>query len=526
MPAGRRGRPYQVPDDTSSISSARVDVDARVGWLLLMSRLHHPDPGFGSGESFNAALHEVGLRADRSAVSRWESGKVTPRYQVLTAYEQVLGLPTGQLTSVVNALRRSLGGEDLPAWAPVLDVRHDAFHDELDRLTDAIVDGQATGAEWTSFGHHVAAAKTLYLHRGVWQLLARRLIQELSRSVGMAYLQRLEAVRLLLEHRGAQRWLLAAVGEFLDDPAVQVINDPVGVLEISRAPEAAEIVLATFFATKSSEVLWAAAEAVAIKIEARDYDREQIRRIEQSLGLRLKEPSASAGAFSDLMMALPRTAQARLLRGSRTVPDHEQLRQAAANGERFAPDTTRKVSGRLATVVRSRLPAAELYDEDKLTPRLIREALFAARGNRTHYASIFLHGSPMRAALAAALAAEIDHVGLDHPLTPRFARVLRYVVTGEQEEAMLSWLPHARGAVARDFARALGHMPSSGSLSELTSMFGHRGRDKVLLDRALLYGLGMRQDPSLTGVAADSARPDAIRSGAAWWLRQGGAVRH
>jgi len=491
-----------------------------------MSRLHHPDPGFGSGESFNAALEQVGLRADRSAVSRWESGKVTPRYQVLMAYEQALGLSPGHLTSVVNALRRSLGGQDLPAWAPVLDVGQPAFHDELDRLVDLIVEDLGTGAEWLSFGQHVAAAKNLYLHRDVWHRLTTRLIHELSLSVGVAYLQRFEAMRLLLEHRVAERWLLEAVGAFLDDPAVQVINDPVGVLEISRASEAAEIVLDTFFTTESAEVLWATGESVAIKIEAGDYDQEEIRRIELSLGRRLKQPDASAGNFSDLIMALPPAAQQRLLRESRAVPEHDQLRQAAAHGERWAPETTRRVSARLAAAVRSRLPSAQLYDDDKMTPRLIREALFAARGNRTHYASIFLHGSPMRESLAAVLATEIDRVGLDDPLTPRFARLLRYVVTVEQEEAMLAWLPQASGAVARDFARALGHMASKGSLAALTSLLERPGSDVVLLDRALLYGLGMRQDPSLAGVAADSDRSEPIRAGAEWWLARGGAVRH
>ncbi|MEP6667123.1 MAG: helix-turn-helix transcriptional regulator [Nocardioidaceae bacterium] len=134
MAPGRRGRPYQVPEDTTSLRAASVNVDARVGWLLLMSRLHHHDPDLALGEQFNAALRRVGLQADRSAVSRWESGKVTPRYSVLVAYEQALGLRAGQLTSVVNALRRALGGEGLPAWMPILDSRSEGFHERLDSL--------------------------------------------------------------------------------------------------------------------------------------------------------------------------------------------------------------------------------------------------------------------------------------------------------------------------------------------------------------------------------------------------------
>src|SRR5664279_1018400 len=87
MSAGRRGRPYQVPEDRTPLRAATVDVDARVGWLLLMSRLHHRNSELALGGPFMSALNDIGLQADRSAVSRWESGKMQPRFSVLTAYE-------------------------------------------------------------------------------------------------------------------------------------------------------------------------------------------------------------------------------------------------------------------------------------------------------------------------------------------------------------------------------------------------------------------------------------------------------
>ncbi len=522
MAAGRRGRPYQIPEDTTSLRSPTADVDARVGWLLLMSRLHHPEPGFALGESFNAALQSVGLRADRSAVSRWESGKVTPRYSVLQAYELALGMPPGQLTSVVNALRRALGGEGLPAWMPVLDPKSSSFHDELDRLFEALVEGPGTGPEWTSLAHHVAATDTMYVPSAVWKQLSQRLVQQMSRSVGITYLQRFEAMRLLLEHRIAHPWLLHAVGEFLDDPAVQIINDPIGVLELSRASEAAAVILDTFFTTQSLDVFWAAAEAVAIKIEEDCYTDAQIARIEGVVSARLKGPQATASGFEDLIMALPERSQERLLYASRGVTGHEELAQAAAHGERFSPVTTRRVSQRVAEAVRERLPASNLYDEDKMTPRLIREALFAARGNRTHYACIFLHGSPIRSPLSAALADEIEAVGLDDPMTPRFVRLIRYLASPSQEEQMLSWLPKAPPMVARDLALGLGHIDSQHSLDELVPLIAG---DRSPLDRALLYGLGMRQASAMHEVAADERQPQHVRDGAAWWIRQGGAVR-
>src|SRR5262245_10354627 len=203
MPAGRRGRPYQVPVDDTPINGPTVDVDARVGWLLLMSRLHHRDPDLALGESFNTALRGVGLQADRSAVSRWESGKVTPRYSVLVAYEHALDLRPGQLTSVVNALRRAYGGAQLAAWMPVLDPTSERVHTTLDGLFDSLLDGEGTGSEWTLLGQHVTTAGTVYVPSRLWQQLSESLVSELSRGVGVAYLQRLEAVRLLMEQRAA-----------------------------------------------------------------------------------------------------------------------------------------------------------------------------------------------------------------------------------------------------------------------------------------------------------------------------------
>lgn len=522
MAAGRRGRPYQVPEDSTSVRGGTVNVDARVGWLLLMSRLHHHDPDLALGDQFNAALRSVGLRADRSAVSRWESGKVTPRYSVLVAYEQALGLRSGQLTSVVNALRRGLGGEGLAAWMPILDSRSAGFHEGLDAIFDSLLDGTATGPEWTSLGHHVAATDAMYVHGRVWEELSRKLINQMARSVGVAYLQRLEAVRLLLEHRVAHPWLLKAVGDYLDDDAVQIINDPMGILEISTAPVAAEVILERLFTTHSDDVFGAAVDAAAIKIQDDFYGPRQIRKIEQVVLRKLGEPNATAAGLEELINALPEDSQARLLAGSRGITGHHELVEVAAHGERFSPDTTRRVSQRIADEIRDQLPAGNLYDDDKLTPRLIREGLFSALSNRMHFSSIALAGSPFRPYLAAALADEIDSVGLDHPLAPRFARLLRYNAGPAQEDRLLEWVPQAPAQVARDMALTLGHLPSNRPLDDLVPLI--KG-DRSVLDRALLYGLGMRQAEALTAVADDPHQPDHVRAAARWWQRQGGAVR-
>jgi transcriptional regulator with XRE-family HTH domain len=522
MAAGRRGRPYQVPHDESPIGAARVDVDSRVGWLLLMSRLHHPDPELALGESFNAALRRVGLQADRSAVSRWESGTVTPRYSVLVAYEQALGLRGGQLTSVVNAQRRAFGGPGLPAWMPILDAKSEGFHERLDALFDTLLEGPATGPEWTSLAHHVAAAGTMYVHGRVWEELSAKLINQMARSVGVAYLQRFEAMRLLLEHRIAHPWLLRATADFLDDPAVQIVNDPMGVLEISTAPESAELVLDRFLTTKSRDVLGAASDAVAIKVEQGFYTDEQVGSIELALQARLAQPDADTALFEELIVAMPDPARTRLVKATRGLVGSEQVAQSASHGERFSPETTRHVSEAIANELRERFPASRLYDEDRMTPRLIREALFSSRVGRAHYASLALLGSPFRSELANVLAIEVESIGLDGPLTPRFARLMRYLSGPAQEEALLSWLPKAPPAVARDFALTVGHLLSDRPLRGLLPLIAG---DRSSLDRALIYGLGMRQATALHELAADERRPPHVRAAAEWWKRHGGAVR-
>ena len=76
--------------------------------------------------------------------------------------------------------------------------------------------------------------------------------------------------------------------------------------------------------------------------------------------------------------------------------------------------------------------------------------------------------------------------------------------------------------MARDFALTVGHLLSDRPLRELLAQIAG---DRSLLDRALIYGLGMRQATALHELAADERRPAHVRAAAEWWKRHGGAVR-
>jgi hypothetical protein len=522
MSAGRRGRPYQVPEDRTSLRASTVDVDARVGWLLLMSRLHHRNAELALGGPFMAALSELGLQADRSAVSRWESGKMQPRFSVLTAYERVLELRQGQLSTVVNALRRAYSPEGQRAWAPVLDPQAEAFHLRLDHLLDILLSDKATGPDWTEFGYFVSAPEMLYLHGSVWRELTYRLVDQMARSVGLAYLQRFETIRILLEHRVAQSWLLRAAGDYLSDPAVQIVNDPVGVLEISPAPEAAAVLLEKFVQTESEAVFEATVAGAAYKLGMGQFTPAEVDRIESTLMRAMRHREREISGLEEVMVAMPEAAQNRLMDASRGLRGHQDLATVAAHGEWVRPDTARRVSQQLAEHVRARLSSAALYDEDLMTPRIIREALFSARGEHRHHASLALLGSPFRRPLAAALVEQIDDSTWDDATTPRMLRLLRYLAGPEQEPALLRWVETAKDSAVREIALTLGHLPSSGV--DLSVLVNRLKGDSSMTDRGILYGLGMRQDRSLIALANDSRHAAEIRSGASWWLRQGGAV--
>ncbi len=129
---------------------------------------------------------------------------------------------------------------------------------------------------------------------------------------------------------------------------------------------------------------------------------------------------------------------------------------------------------------------------------------------------------PSRSHLAAALADQIDIGAVDDPAVARMRRLLRYLAGPDQEPILMRWAASADDTTLRDIVLTLGHIPPSGA--DLGILVERLEDDNSMLDRAILYGLGMRQDPALNTLANDPHRSEALRSAASWWIRQGGAV--
>jgi hypothetical protein len=134
--ARRPVRTQKIAYHETPLNAANPDIDARIGWLLGMSRLHHIDEAFQDGRHFAQALADAGVPASRSLLSRWESGEIPISYERMSAYEVALGLEVGQISSITGYIKASIPGLKTRVVRPKLDPDSRAFAERLDELID------------------------------------------------------------------------------------------------------------------------------------------------------------------------------------------------------------------------------------------------------------------------------------------------------------------------------------------------------------------------------------------------------
>ena len=94
----------------------------------------------------------------------------------------------------------------------------------LDELIDVTESGRALARDWQEFGWHLAAAPMVHLRRPVWEVLSRRLVGQLPRSVKVSYRQLSTAAMNMAAIPRAQDFMVNAIAQYISDPAVQVIT--------------------------------------------------------------------------------------------------------------------------------------------------------------------------------------------------------------------------------------------------------------------------------------------------------------
>ena len=110
-----------------------------------MSRLHHPDETTRTAAGSPRRSGTPGIPASRSLLSRWESGEIPISYEAMTAYEPVLGLQVGQISSITGYIKATIPALKTRVVRPKLDPTTAAFADRLDELIDIAEHGPAHG---------------------------------------------------------------------------------------------------------------------------------------------------------------------------------------------------------------------------------------------------------------------------------------------------------------------------------------------------------------------------------------------
>ena len=516
----RRGRRPELPRDDTPVGELYGDVAARIGWLLRVHRLQHQDIDVQQGARFVRRLRLHGVAADQSRISRWESARVPVPAEVLTGYEQVLGLDGGTLTSVALGLQRSLtrGGEVAAVTAP------EFTDDGIDRLNsafDRVIGGKPVGADWSELAQGCAAGPRLvFLRDSDWEAISHQLVREMTLGVSTAYVTRFEALRGLMVHPRARGHLLRAIGALITEPDTQVVIDAISLLQEVDVPRAGDTAMRLLH-TGSGQVRTGAATTLAGKLARGHLSELQQRALARILADILHQDLEAHNdpAIADVVARMDRGPQMSLLRLVSPSVDSLLLRVSRA-GELSPAAVAEQISVEVA-----RATGAAHADRDGMLARLVREAMFHGHEERRHHASVLLMSSPYRAALAAVLADRVTAREAEHGR----AMILLSYLAGSSERAQLAAVASDAthgGAVRSSALHGLGHVGVEAYAdAALTAV----DDPQPSVARAALYALGMSGGPEIFELSTASPHSgsvsDDVRRAATWWQRVGPAVR-
>lgn len=519
----RPGRVQKIAYDATPMSTARPDVDARIGWLLAMSRLHHPDRAMGDGRSFLDALATAGCTASRSLVSRWESGGIPVSYEALVGYERALGLVAGELTSLVGYLRATLTGISAKAARPPLDPAAEEFSTRLDELLDLVEDGHPRACDWQDLGWHLAAAPLVHLRAQTWETLAHRLVHALPRAVSVAYRQLSTAAIAIADVPRARDPLTTAVAEYVTTPGAQVLADVVGLLDWLPTRKAAQLLLDLVEQAPTDGVFSLAVVGAAQKVLRGDLTDAERARLEMLvLQLWRRDPASACARLTELVATLPQGLRETLTHAA-SQAGRDGLEYAVETAEDAGPLVTQSLPHVLAEAARGRAPQLPSYEQDPMLTRLVREALFHRDSERRHLAALLLSASPFRDGLADEVLTLLGSADCPTQVRTRAAMLARYLVTEGHRLRALRFLDDPDAEVGTSLAQAIGHLTFT-ALSDQVVRASLR-EEWSPRERAKMYALGMSGSPALATIARSARAPGWQRTAAAWWIDHGAAVR-
>jgi transcriptional regulator with XRE-family HTH domain len=518
----RPGRLQKIAFDASPINASVVDVEARIGWLLAMSRLHHTDPQWRDGKVFVEALADAGMPASRSLVSRWESGEIPVSYEAMAAYERVLGIPTGQISSITAYVSASLPRVKTRLVRPKLDPTSGEFADRLDDLIERCEDGAALATDWHDLGWHLSAVPLAHLRARTWRTLCTRLVTDLPRTVKLAYRQYSVAAFNLAQVQRAHAYLVDAIADYVADPDVQVITNPVGLLDRIPTREAARLVLGLVEKSPNEAAFRVGVWVATTKLTHGDFSREELDQLDMLiLHAWRRDPVKAGEELAELIAVLPEGMRSTLVQAA-TRAGRRKLGYVVEHGEEIVAGRAREFSQVVADKARTLAPQEASYDEDRMLPRMVREAMFHRDSERRHLAALLIASSPFARAVTDCLLVFLGDPEQSQWTRSRMATLVRYLSDETHRLRMVGMINDPVEDVRVTIVQGLGHMPLSPTSDQ--ALRASLGRDWSMSERAKMYALGMSGSPALPTLAASAQAPEWQRSAARWWHRQGPAL--
>lgn len=497
-------RNAETIDDRTPLTASRIDIAARIGWLLRTSRSL---AGLSLRE-MSAALkaHDVTLSA--TSLSRIES-EGQRSAAALDGYAAVLGLPAGALRSPVDVLCRSFS---YAPPAPPEPVAH-----SLERFSEsfeAITGESPSGGSWLDFARHHSSDGGFGLPTTLMEPHVRRLAEELRRSVGVpAEVTRYEALALLR---------CSAYGDLVDsvlremvlEPDSQVIYPLTSVL--SEQPTRALLRWAgAMLSHPSVHVARGASFALQNMLVIGGLPIKDWESLVPQFTSAWDDAEADATrrtVLIDLCAALPPTVQS-------LVRNTCQVDAEPAPGPQVWSRSRRSAHYGFARSLAGDACAQRGHHEEPLLERLLFEAMFDPRGVRMSTSAMFVAASPFARVLAPRLV-EGRGQGPDEASGSAALRVAWSCHAGEELPVAD---PLLESGAASEFEIAMMLVGRSGQhLPQRALERGLSGAEPTV--RKTLHGLGMAEDPRLADIASDGRLPDSTRRGARWWMDRGGRI--
>lgn len=490
-------------DDTTSLAGPVIDVASRIGWTLRMART--------TARSVDTRMRPVAeaLGTSTARLSRAETGRLRDG-EVVDGYERVLGLPEGSLRSPIDILCRTFPATSPPDARPGLPI---SGVEELSSLTERMAGAEAvSGGEWLRWARAMSAPGNIGLPVSLARTLVRRLVHELSRSVGHGYPTRYEALARI-RCSGYGFLVLEVAREEVAHPHAQALADLLSAVGEAATPDA---------------VAW----CLELLVQEGPYVA-----VCGALGLEnMAEITGPAGFWAEVAPAL--------LDAFEVVAPGSVQEEWVAHLIRLVPPPVWRTLGRTPPRPLPPAPEVEGFDreatnrhwqqcqeaagrigrdvgigEQPMLARLLFDIGYGHWETRAVTGYFLLGAVPVVARPAWEHLARMVDSEPDQRIRHRMARRIAGALQADAFSLATRWreAPDAvlRSAGLRVAGTAGVHVPAS-ELREALADPETR--------QAAAFAAGMSRHPALGDLVDDAGLDEAARGSAAWWLERGGRL--